>query len=200
MWTGWCCTSYPLDMLWFRQTGTCHKPGISLRQQNPRAFQLTVGGKAIPASSSQGAESGSHLLLSGGNILKIRVAHGDGVPDDFKHFLEMHPGNELRGSPAPFPWWAESQTTPQPSETALIKNPPRENRFFRWIIISAYFLMYDVSLRYHHAFTEYLFRFCALYIANNGKGKFECRSVLWCYIRRFSYDYRLFRVYSSVLF
>lgn len=59
----------------------------------PEAFQRQLAAKQSPASSSQGAgiRLSSHSL--GGNIPEEQgFAHGDGVPDDFKHFLEMHPG------------------------------------------------------------------------------------------------------------
>ena len=59
----------------------------------PEAFQRQLAAKQSPASSSQGAgiRLSSHSL--GGNIPEEQgFACGGGVPDDFKHFLEMHPG------------------------------------------------------------------------------------------------------------
>ncbi len=59
----------------------------------PEAFQRQLAAKQSPASSSQGAGIRLSSPSLGGNIPEEQgFAHGDGVPDDFKHFLEMHPG------------------------------------------------------------------------------------------------------------
>lgn len=59
----------------------------------PEAFQRQLAAKQSPASSSQGAEIRFSSPSLSGNIPEEQgFAHGDGVPDDFKHFLEMHPG------------------------------------------------------------------------------------------------------------
>ena len=59
----------------------------------PEAFQRQLAAKQSPASSSQGAGIRFSSPSLGGNIPEEQgFAHGDGVPDDFKHFLEMHPG------------------------------------------------------------------------------------------------------------
>lgn len=59
----------------------------------PEAFQRHLAAKQFPASSSQCAGIRLSSPSLGGNIPEEQgFAHGDGVPDDFKHFLEMHPG------------------------------------------------------------------------------------------------------------
>lgn len=59
----------------------------------PEAFQRQLATKQSPASSSQGAGIRFSSPSLGGNIPEEQgFANGDGVPDDFKHFLEMHPG------------------------------------------------------------------------------------------------------------
>lgn len=59
----------------------------------PEAFQRQLAAKQSPASSSQGAGIRFSSPSLGGNIPEEQgFANGDGVPDDFKHFLEMHPG------------------------------------------------------------------------------------------------------------
>lgn len=59
----------------------------------PEAFQRQLATKQSPASSSQGAGIRLSSPSLGGNIPEEQgFANGDGVPDDFKHFLEMHPG------------------------------------------------------------------------------------------------------------
>ncbi len=59
----------------------------------PEAFQRQLATKQSPASSSQGAGIRLSSPPLGGNIPEEQgFAHGDGIPDDFKHFLEMHPG------------------------------------------------------------------------------------------------------------
>lgn len=59
----------------------------------PEAFQRQLAAKQSPASSSQGAGIRLSSPSLGGNIPEEQgFAHGDGVLDDFKHFLEMHPG------------------------------------------------------------------------------------------------------------
>ena len=59
----------------------------------PEAFQRQLAAKQSLASSSQGAGIRFSSPSLGGNIPEEQgFAHGDGVPDDFKHFLEMHPG------------------------------------------------------------------------------------------------------------
>lgn len=59
----------------------------------PEAFQRQLAAKQSSASSSTGAGISLSKPSLGGNVPEEQVfAHGDGVPDDFKHFLEMHPG------------------------------------------------------------------------------------------------------------
>lgn len=59
----------------------------------PEAFQRQLAVKQSSASSSQGAGIRFSSPSLGGNIPEDQgFAHGDGIPDDFKHFLEMHPG------------------------------------------------------------------------------------------------------------
>lgn len=60
----------------------------------PEAFkqQMTTP-RAASVNISQGAGIRFSSPSLGGNIPEDQgFAHGDGVPDDFKHFLEMHPG------------------------------------------------------------------------------------------------------------
>ncbi len=62
----------------------------------PEAFQRQLASKQSPASSSQGAGIRFSSPSLGGNIPDEQgFACGDGVPDDFKHFLEMHPGMSI---------------------------------------------------------------------------------------------------------
>ncbi len=59
----------------------------------PEAFQRQLVAKQSPASSSQCAGIRFSSPSLGGNTLEEQgFAHGGGEPDDFKHFLEMHPG------------------------------------------------------------------------------------------------------------
>lgn len=59
----------------------------------PEAFQRQLAAKQSPASSSQDAGIRFSSPSLGGNIPEEQgFAHSDGIPDDFKHFLEMHPG------------------------------------------------------------------------------------------------------------
>lgn len=59
----------------------------------PEAFQRQLAVKQSPVSSSQGAGIRFSSPSLGGNIPEDQgFARGDGIPDDFKHFLEMHPG------------------------------------------------------------------------------------------------------------
>lgn len=59
----------------------------------PEDFQRQLAVKQSPVSSSQGAGIRFSSPSLGGNIPEDQgFAHGDGIPDDFKHFLEMHPG------------------------------------------------------------------------------------------------------------
>lgn len=59
----------------------------------PEAFQRQLAAKQSPASSSQSAGIRLSSPSVGGNIPEEQgFAHGDEIPDDFKHFLEMHPG------------------------------------------------------------------------------------------------------------
>ena len=59
----------------------------------PEAFQRQLAVKQSPASSSQGAGIRFSSPSLGGSVPEEQgFAHGDGVPDDFKHFLEMPPG------------------------------------------------------------------------------------------------------------
>ena len=62
----------------------------------PEAFQRQLASKQSPASSSQGAGIRFSSPSLGGNIPEEQgFACGGGVPDDFKHFLEMHPGMSI---------------------------------------------------------------------------------------------------------
>ena len=62
----------------------------------PEAFQRQLAPKQSPASSSQGAGIRFSSPSLGGNIPDEQgFACGGGVPDDFKHFLEMHPGMSI---------------------------------------------------------------------------------------------------------
>ncbi len=62
----------------------------------PEAFQRQLAAKQSPASSSQGAGIRFSLTSLGGNIPEGQgFACGGGVQDDFKHFLEMHPGMSI---------------------------------------------------------------------------------------------------------
>lgn len=59
----------------------------------PEAFQRQLAAKQSHTSSSQGAGIRFSSPSLGGNITEQQgFPHGDGIPDDFKHFLEMHPG------------------------------------------------------------------------------------------------------------
>lgn len=59
----------------------------------PEAFQRQLAARQSPASPSPGAGIRVSSPYLGGNIPEEQgFAHGDGLPDDFKHFLEMHPG------------------------------------------------------------------------------------------------------------
>lgn len=59
----------------------------------PEAFQRQLAAKQSPVLSSQGAGIRFSSPSLGGNSPEEQgFAHGDGMPDDFKHFLEMHPG------------------------------------------------------------------------------------------------------------
>lgn len=62
----------------------------------PEAFLRQLAAKQSAVSSSQGAgiRFSSHSL--GGNIPEEQgFAHSDGLHDDFKHFLELHPGMSI---------------------------------------------------------------------------------------------------------
>lgn len=62
----------------------------------PEAFQRQLTSKQSPASSSQGAGIRFSSSSLGGNIPDEQgFACGGGVSDDFKHFLEMHPGMSI---------------------------------------------------------------------------------------------------------
>lgn len=62
----------------------------------PEAFQRQLASKQSPALSSQGAGIRFSSPSLGGNIPEEQgFACGGGVPDDFKHFLEMHPGMSI---------------------------------------------------------------------------------------------------------
>lgn len=62
----------------------------------PEAFLRQLAAKQSPASSSQGAGIRFSSSSLGGNIPEEQgFACGGGVPDDFKHFLEMHPGMSI---------------------------------------------------------------------------------------------------------
>lgn len=59
----------------------------------PEAFQRQLASKQSPASSSQGTGIRFSSPSLGGNIPEEQgFAHDRGMPDDFKHFLELHPG------------------------------------------------------------------------------------------------------------
>ena len=59
----------------------------------PEAFQRQLAAKQSPASSSPSAGIRLSSPSLGGNIREEQgFAHSDGLHDDFKHFLEMHPG------------------------------------------------------------------------------------------------------------
>ena len=62
----------------------------------PEAFQRQLASKQSPASSSQGPGIRFSSPSLGGNIPEEQgFACGGGVPDDFKHFLELHPGMSI---------------------------------------------------------------------------------------------------------
>lgn len=62
----------------------------------PEAFQRQLAAKQSPASSSQGAGIRFSSPSFGENIPEEQgFAHGAGASDDFKHFLEMHPGMSI---------------------------------------------------------------------------------------------------------
>ena len=59
----------------------------------PEAFLQQMAAKKSPASPSPGAGIRFSSPSIGGNVPEEQgFAHGGGVSDDFKHFLEMHPG------------------------------------------------------------------------------------------------------------
>lgn len=59
----------------------------------PEAFQRQLAAQQSSASSSQGAGIRFSPPSLGGSVPEEQgFAHGDGISDDFKHFLEMHPG------------------------------------------------------------------------------------------------------------
>lgn len=95
----------------------------------PEAFQRQLAAKQSPASSSQGAGIRFSSPSLGGNISEEQgFAHGDGIPDDFKHFLEMHPGMSFEEAKRRFKDEQKTKQRRKGPETALIKNPPREAR------------------------------------------------------------------------
>lgn len=62
----------------------------------PEAFLQQLAAKHSPASPSPGAGIRFSLPSLGGNVPDEQgFAHGGGVSDDFKHFLEMHPGMSI---------------------------------------------------------------------------------------------------------
>ncbi len=62
----------------------------------PEAFQRQLAAKQSSASSSQGAGIRFSSPSLGGNIPDEQgFAYGGEMPDDFKHFLEMHPGMSI---------------------------------------------------------------------------------------------------------
>ena len=62
----------------------------------PEAFQRQLAAKQSLASSSQGAGIRLSSPSLGGNIPEEQgFAHDRGMPDDFKHFLELHPGMSI---------------------------------------------------------------------------------------------------------
>ena len=59
----------------------------------PEAFLRQLAVKQSPVSSSPSAGIRLSSPSLGSNIPEEQCfAHGSGIPDDFKHFLEMHPG------------------------------------------------------------------------------------------------------------
>ncbi len=62
----------------------------------PEAFQRQLAAQQSSASSSQGAGIRFSSPSLGGNIPEEQgFAHDRGMPDDFKHFLELHPGMSI---------------------------------------------------------------------------------------------------------
>ncbi len=62
----------------------------------PEAFQRQLAAKQSSASSSPSAGIRLSSPSLDGNIPEEQgFAHSDGLPDDFKHFLEMHPGMSI---------------------------------------------------------------------------------------------------------
>ena len=62
----------------------------------PEAFQRQLAAKQSTVSPSPGAGIRFSSPSLGGNIPEEQgFAHDNGVPDDFKHFLEMHPGMSI---------------------------------------------------------------------------------------------------------
>lgn len=62
----------------------------------PETFQRQLAAKQIPASPSPGAEIRFSSPSLGGNTPEEQgFAYCGGMPDDFKHFLEMHLGMSM---------------------------------------------------------------------------------------------------------
>lgn len=62
----------------------------------PEAFLQQLAAKQYPVSPSPGAGIRFSSPSLGGNVPEEQgFAHGGGVSDDFKHFLEMHPGMSI---------------------------------------------------------------------------------------------------------
>ena len=62
----------------------------------PEAFLRQLAAKQSAVSSSQGAGIRFSSYSLGGNIPEEQgFAHSDGLHDDFKHFLELHPGMSI---------------------------------------------------------------------------------------------------------
>ncbi len=62
----------------------------------PEAFLRQPAAKQSPVSSSPSAGIRLSSPSLGGNIPEEQgFAHDRGMPDDFKHFLELHPGMSI---------------------------------------------------------------------------------------------------------
>ena len=83
----------------------------------PEAFQRQLAAKQSTVSPSPGAGIRFSSPSLGGNIPEEQgFAHDNGVPDDFKHFLEMHPGMSFEEAKR------RSRTSRKPSNAAQDRN------------------------------------------------------------------------------
>lgn len=82
------------------------------QKEIPEAFLRQLAVKQSPVSSSPSAGIRLSSSSLGSNIPEEQCfAHGSGIPDDFKHFLELPPPrHEHRRGFAPFQRRAESKT------------------------------------------------------------------------------------------